>query len=157
LKKCIPITRSGCWSPGDRVDRDRRRSRRGIASGETIPSSSANTSRFGSSPRRSPRHEIAVGEVGEVGRDGEPAERRVAFVGGRLALLDRTPDVVLDRLAGALAELLVDLPPDRLETRLRRDLRDPGAHRAQADDSHPTNHVPDATEEVPPLARLGVK
>ena len=72
-------------------------------------------------------------------------------------LLDRTPDVVLDRPAGALAKLVADLAADRLEAGLRGDLRDPGAHRAQADDSHPTNHAPDATEEVPPLARLGVK
>src|SRR4029453_3276515 len=101
--------------------------------------------------------EVAVGEVGELGREREAAERRVAFVGSRIALLYRTPDVVLDRPAGAFAKVVADLAADRLEARLGRDLRDPGAHRAQADDSHPTNHTPDATEEVPPLARLGGK
>ena len=89
-------------------------------------------------------HEIAVGQVGELGREGQPAERRVPLLGGRLAFLDGAANVVRDRLSGAFAELLADLAPDRLEPGLRGDLRDARTHRAQADDSHPTNHAVDA-------------
>ena len=53
----------------------------------------------------------------------------------QLALLDLAGEEVPDALDGGLGELVADLPPDDLETRLDRYLGDPGAHRAKADNA----------------------
>jgi hypothetical protein len=42
---------------------------------------------------------------------------------------------VVDRPAGALAELGCDLAADDLEPGLKADLRDPGTHRAEPNDA----------------------
>ena len=41
-------------------------------------------------------HEIAVGEVRELGRERQPADRGVALLGRHLPFLDGTAEVVLD-------------------------------------------------------------
>ena len=84
-------------------------------------------------------HEIAVGEIRELGRERQPADRGVALLGRHLPLLDRTAEVVLDRPAGALAELLAHLAAHGLEAGLGRDLRDPRSHRPETDHSDLAN------------------
>ncbi len=84
-------------------------------------------------------HEIAVGEILELGREGQSRERGVPLLGGHLPLLDRAAEVVLDRPAGALAQLVAHLAADRLVPGLGRNLRDSGAHRAEPDDSNLAN------------------
>ena len=54
-------------------------------------------------------HEVAAGEVVELGRRRQPGERGVALLGGQPALLDAAAEVVGDPLARALAELLAHL------------------------------------------------
>ena len=97
-------------------------------------------------------HEVAVGEIREVRREGQPPKRGVPLLCRQLLLLDRTPEVVLDRPARALAELLAHLSADRLEPRLRGDLGDARAHRPQPDHSHPANHERDANWKKPTLS-----
>ena len=128
LKKCMPITRSGCsvasameWIGIAEVFDARIASGAGeaVELGEHLPL------RLELLDDRLD-HEVAVGQVGELGREGQPAERRVPLLGGRLALLDGAANVVRDRLSGAFTELLADLAPDRLEARpARRPVRCP--------------------------------
>jgi hypothetical protein len=61
---------------------------------------------------------------------------------------------VLDRPACALTELVAHLSPDGLESGLRGDLGDPGAHRPQTDYSHATNHERDANRKNQSLSRV---
>ena len=84
-------------------------------------------------------HQIALGEIRELGRERQPAERGVALLGGHLPLLDRTAEVMLDRPAGTLAQLLAHLAADGLEAGLGRDLRDPRSHRPETDHSDLAN------------------
>ena len=84
-------------------------------------------------------HQIAVGEIRELGRERQPADRGVALLGCHLPLLDRTAEVVLDRPAGTLAELLAHLAAHGLEAGLGRDLRDPRSHRPETDHSDLAN------------------
>jgi len=79
-------------------------------------------------------HEVAPAEVCDVSGQPEPPERRVALVLREPSLLDAARQVVLDRRAAPLAELLGDLAADGLEAGLDAELRDTGAHRAQPDD-----------------------
>ena len=79
------------------------------------------------------------------------AERRVALVRRQALLLDGARQVALDRRAAALPELGRHLAPDGLVARGHADLRDPGAHRAQSDDSD--LHAGDPTEESAAPAR----
>ena len=83
-------------------------------------------------------------EIRPVGRRLEPAERRVPLLGGQPALLDAAPEVVVDALARALAELLGHLDAGSCEARLHAHLGDPGAHRPEADDADPADLPPTA-------------
>ena len=107
-----------------------------IVSGRTIRSSSAKSSSFGAEILDDRLDdEIAVGEVGEIGRQRERRERRLALVRGHLLLVDLALEEVRDPLARRRAELVRHLAADRLVAGLDRQLRDPGAHRAEADDA----------------------
>ena len=80
-------------------------------------------------------HEVAPGEVGELGRRPQPPECGVALGRVEPALLDRTADEVRDPVAGVFVELVAHLAPDDLVPREHGDLRDARAHRPQADDT----------------------
>ncbi len=80
-------------------------------------------------------HEVAGREGLELGRRLEARDRAVPLLLRALALLDLAREEVTDPRRGRLAELVGDLAPDDGEARLDRDLRDPGAHRAEPDDS----------------------
>jgi hypothetical protein len=50
---------------------------------------------------------------------------------------------VVDRRPAALGQLVVHLTADRFDARLEDDLRDPGRHRPQTDDSYSFDaHLP---------------
>ena len=65
----------------------------------------------------------------------KPPERGVALLRGHAALLDAAAEVVADPLARLLGQRGIDLDADRVDARLRADLGDPGAHRAEPDDA----------------------
>ena len=106
------------------------------ASGRVMRSSSANSSRFGSSSStiasmtrsQSARSETSVVSVSR-------AERRVALVARQALLLDGASEVALDRRASALRELHRHLAADRLVPGGDADLRDARAHRSEPDDA----------------------
>ena len=79
-------------------------------------------------------HEVAVGEVVELGRQRQPPDRRVARALLQLPLLDLAREEVRDPAARLLGQLERDLAADGVHARLDAELRDPGAHRAQPDD-----------------------
>ena len=80
-------------------------------------------------------HDVALGEVGELGRQPQATDGVVARGLLERPLLDLARQEVRDAVAGLLAAGELDLVPDDVEARLERELRDPGAHRAQADDA----------------------
>src|SRR5262249_19093192 len=80
-------------------------------------------------------HQIAVRKVGQLGRKRQPRERAVTRARLELTLLDLAREEVRDARLRALRQLERDLTPDGVDTRLDRELRDAGAHRAQADDA----------------------
>ena len=83
---------------------------------------------------RSLDHELAAGELRQVGRQTKPVERRVARVGVQLPLVDLAREEVSDPYARGLAGIGVQLVPDRREACLDRELGDARAHRPEADD-----------------------
>jgi hypothetical protein len=84
-------------------------------------------------------HELARAEVGEVGHEREPSERRVLVVLRQAAFLDASREVMVDPLARLLSELGSDLAADYVEPGLQANLRDPGAHGAEADHADATD------------------
>src|SRR5205807_3511348 len=82
-------------------------------------------------------HEVAPGEVGQVGREPEPCHRRVPLGLLHPPLLDGPGQEVADPTGRLLAELRADLPPDDLDASLQAHLGDPRAHRAEPDDADP--------------------
>ena len=113
----MPTTRCGCLvasaiSDTDNADVFVAR----IASGRVTRSSSAKISPLQLELlERRLDHEVTVGKIGEVCRERQASERRVALVPGEAALFDATGEVTLDRRAPALPELGLDFAPDRLE------------------------------------------
>ena len=157
LKKCMPTTRSGCRvasaiSVTDSADVFVART----ASGRVMRSSSAKSSRFGSSSSTIAsitRSQSARSE--SVGRQRQPAERGVALV--RVSAPSRLRvEVALDRRASALRELQRHLAADRVVARRDADLRDARAHRSEPDDAD--SRAGDPTEDRSALARpVGMK
>ena len=78
-------------------------------------------------------HEVAVREVGQLGRERESSDRLVARGLLELPLLDLAREEVADPVARLLGELHADLAADRVEAGFDAELRDPGAHRAEPD------------------------
>src|SRR4029453_16532516 len=76
-----------------------------------------------------------AGRLREGGRGREPCHRALALLLGALPLVDLARQEVADAPRRLLAQLVGDLAPDDVESRLDRHLRDPGAHRAEADDA----------------------
>ena len=137
LKKCMPTTRSGVDVGGrDLGDGERRRVRREhrVRPADALELGEELLLRRELLDDRLD-HEVAVGEVGEVGRQREPADRGVARGLLELSLLHLAREEVRDPVARALAELERDLAADRLDARLDAELRDAGAHRAEPDDA----------------------
>ena len=87
-------------------------------------------------------HEVAPGEVGEVGRRLQARDRGVVLILGALPLLDLAGEEVADARGRGVAELGTRLAAHDVEPGLDRDLRDPGAHRAEADDPDPLHGLP---------------
>ena len=83
--------------------------------------------------------EVAVRQVGELGGRREPSQCRISLVRSQPATLDASAEVVGDPPSGPFGELLGDLPADRLDVCLDAHLRDPGAHRAEPDDTDLAN------------------
>ncbi len=80
-------------------------------------------------------HEVAVRKVVELGRQREPPDRLVARALLQLALLDLAREEVRDPAVRLLGQLERHLPADGVHACLDAELRDPGAHRAQPDDT----------------------
>ena len=78
-------------------------------------------------------HEVAVGEVVQLGRQREPTDGLVARRLLQLALLDLAGEEVRDPVAGLLSELQADLTADGVDSCLDAELRDPGAHGTEPD------------------------
>ncbi len=75
-----------------------------------------------------------------VGRGGADALEHLGSVLARhLAALDRAVDAARDALEALSDGVVTGLAEDDLETRPRRDLADPGAHRAAPDDTDSSN------------------
>ena len=81
-------------------------------------------------------HDVAVSEIGELGRQRQAGERSVARILRELALLDLAGQEVRDLVARRLRARKVDLTTDRVEAGFDRELCDARAHRPQADDAH---------------------
>src|SRR5262249_8058292 len=79
--------------------------------------------------------EVAIGEIGELGRERQARDRSVAFFLRHPSLLDAARQVALDRGASTQAELVADLAADRLQARLDAHLCEASAHRPEADDA----------------------
>ena len=138
LKKCIPTTRSGvdvaaAISVTDSADVFVAR----IASGRVMRLELGEQLELGLEILDDRLdHEVAVGEVGEVGRDAQPPERDVPLLCRHLLLVDLALEEVRDPVPRARrAELVRDLPADGLVARLDRQLRDAGTHGSEADDA----------------------
>src|SRR6266576_2413585 len=84
-------------------------------------------------------HEVAIRQVGELGRERQPADRRVLRLPREPPLFDATREIAVDRRLSPFAELVADFAPDRLEAGLHAHLRDAGPHRPEADDSYSPN------------------
>ncbi len=137
LKKCMPTTRSGCAvAVAIAVTESAEVFVASTASGATIASSAPEelALRVEVLDDRLD-HEVAAGQVGAVRGRAQPPERGVALLRGHAALLDAAAEVVADPLARLLGQRGVDLDADRVDARLRAHLRDPGSHRAEADDA----------------------
>ena len=136
LKKCIPTTRSGrAVAAGDLGDRERRGVGRkdGVGAADPVELGEELPLRGQLLDDRLD-HEVAAGQVVEVGGEREPRDRIVARALLELSLLDLAREEVADPVARALAELGRHLAADRVDARLDAELRDPGAHRAEPDD-----------------------
>ena len=83
--------------------------------------------------------EVAVGEIGQVGRQRKRAERGVALRRSHLLLVDFPLQEVRDPVVGFRPEFVRDLAAYGLVTRLDRQLRDPGTHCAEAHDTDPSD------------------
>jgi len=83
--------------------------------------------------------EVAVGEIGQVGRQRKLAERRVALRRSHLLLVDLPLQEVRDPVVSFRPEFVRDLAAYGLVTRLDRQLRDPGTHCAEAHDTDPSD------------------
>ena len=104
------------------------------ASGRQIRSSSAKSSRFGSSS--STIASITTSQsvkVAELGRQRQQAHRVVALGLLELPLLGLACEEVPDPLARLLPQLGADLAADGLDPGLDAELRDPGAHGTEPD------------------------
>ena len=138
LKKCMPTTRSG-WTVALAIVRDgeRRRVRRqhGLLTDQVVQRAEQLLLEVELLDDRLD-YDVAAGEVAELGRRRQPAERRIALVRRQPTLLDPPLEIVGDPLSSALAQLLAHLAADRLDPRLHADLRDPGTHRAETDHPH---------------------
>ena len=82
-------------------------------------------------------HEVAVGERVELRRRAQAGDCVVPLLVGALPLLDLAREEMPDPTCGGLTELGRHLAADHVEARLHGDLRDPGAHRAEPDDTDP--------------------
>ena len=133
LKKCIPTTRSGVEvAPAISVTDSADVFVASTASGRQTRSSSANSSRFGSSS--STIASITTSQSAKA-ESSVVSAQQPDVEGVDLALLDLAREEVVDPAARRLPELGGDLAPDGLEPRLDGELRDARAHRPQSDDS----------------------
>jgi hypothetical protein len=80
-------------------------------------------------------HDVAIGEIRELGRQAEARHRCVARTLLERPLLDLARQEMRDAIASAFAARGLDLAADRVEPRLDRELRNPGAHRPEPDDA----------------------
>ena len=84
-------------------------------------------------------HEIAVGEVGEVGGQRQPLQSLLSFGRGHSLLVDLPLQEVRDPVARGGAELVRHLTAYGLVAGFDRQLRDPGAHGTEAHDADSTD------------------
>src|SRR5262249_25610112 len=80
-------------------------------------------------------HEVAMGEIGEVGGQRQLSERGLPLVRRLKILVDLALEKVRDPAACSLAELIRDLATDSLVARFHRKLSDPGTHGAEPNNS----------------------
>src|SRR5207244_13444520 len=73
--------------------------------------------------RRSSDLEVAIRQVGELGRERQAADRPVLRLAREPPLLDATREIAVDRRLSPFAELVADFAPDRLEAGLHAHLR----------------------------------
>ena len=105
-------------------------------SGPTIDSSSEKSASFASELLDDRfDHEVASGERVELCRQRQLLERSRALVGRHALLVDLALEEVRDPVACLLTEVVGDLAAHGLVSRFDRELGDPGAHRAQADNA----------------------
>ena len=142
LKKCMPTTRSGRRDGGgDLRHRQRRRVRREdrVRADDPLELGEELELRVELLDDRLD-HEVAVREVGELGRQRRAtpsADSRSSAV--IVLLVDLALEEVRDPLARLRAELVRDLAADGLVAGLDGQLRDPGAHGAETDDADSTD------------------
>ncbi len=135
MKKCIPTTRCGdeiaaAISVTESADVLVAR----IASGLTMSWSSAKNVLLRAELLDDRLdHEIALGEVGEIGGEPHTAERSLARLRGHLLLVHLALEEVRDLVAGFIAQIRGDLAADGLVACFDRQLCNPCAHRAETD------------------------
>ena len=137
----MPTTRSGVETRGgDLGHRQRRRVRRENRVGPDDPLEVTKELELGAEVFHDRLdHEIAVGEVGEVGRQRKRPERVFALDRPHLLLVDLALEKVRDAVSRLLCELDRHFATDGLEAGFDRQLRDTGAHGAEAHDADSTD------------------
>src|SRR5438067_11805792 len=84
-------------------------------------------------------HQIAVLEVGERRRAPEAAACRFGVLFGRATALYQPSERTVDPLETLIQERLIDLAHDRVDSRLRANLRDARTHLPEPDHAAPLN------------------
>ena len=97
---------------------------------------------------------IAVGEVGEIRGEREPLERSLALGRGHPLLIDLPLKEVRDPVARGETDVLRHLAADGLVAGFDRQLRDPSAHGAEANDADSTD-LRDGHDPRDPIPRGG--
>ena len=146
LKKCMPTTRSGCGTPAaialtgsEEVLLAR------IACGPQAPASAANSSALQRQVLgRRLDHEVALGEVAEAAGGIDAPRRRGCLLLAPAAALGPLAERGAEALDAGFQRLRHRVVQERLVAAQRRDLGDPGPHRAGADDADPLDggHLP---------------
>jgi hypothetical protein len=94
-------------------------------------------------------HEVTLRKHLDLRRDAETGNGRVAIFLPELALLDLAREEMTDLARCCLTELVAHLAADGVVAGLDRELRDPGAHGAEADHADGANLRHPADPSVP--------
>ena len=97
-------------------------------------------------------HQLAVGQVGQVGGERQLGQRRVALALGELARADAALQRLGDAVAARGDQRLGRLVDHDVDAGARGHLGDAGAHLSGADDAHPFESARHRSSPMSPIA-----